>query len=84
MIIRKDIVLPCQYCGKLEKRAATSVHRAATCFDCRAVRTRKAAMEHLHAVRGKSVSDDKASFHLAIVSVAARLTGITRPKDQVA
>ena len=65
MIIRKDIVLPCQYCGKLEKRAATSVHRAATCFDCRAVRMRKAAMDHWHAMRGKSVSDDNSSLSLA-------------------
>ena len=84
MIIRKDIVLPCQYCGKLEKRAATSVHRAATCFDCRAVRTRKAAMEHWHAVRGKSGSDDNASISLGNSQRSSKANGITHPKDQAA
>jgi hypothetical protein len=62
MTVRKDIRLPCQYCGKLERRAATSVHRTATCFDCRAARIRKAAMARLHAARGKPASDDHASF----------------------
>ena len=61
-IQRNEIVLPCQYCGKLERREARSVHRTATCFDCRAARTRKAAKAHLHAARGKSSSDDNASF----------------------
>ena len=58
-IQRNDILLPCQYCGKLERREARSVHRTATCFDCKAARTRKAAKAHLHAARGTSAGDDK-------------------------
>jgi hypothetical protein len=47
----EDIVLPCQYCGKLERRAPKSANRAATCFDCRAARIRKAARAQLTAER---------------------------------
>ena len=78
-IQRSDILLPCQYCGKLETRAATSVHRAATCFSCRASRIRKAARAHLYASRSRTISDDNATSSLGKDQRRSRANTIANP-----
>jgi hypothetical protein len=39
------ILLPCQFCGRMERREAKWTRRAMTCFECKSERNRKTARE---------------------------------------
>jgi len=42
----ETILLPCQFCQRLERREAKSMARPLTCFECRAERVRQRSQKH--------------------------------------
>ena len=40
------ILLPCQFCQRLERREVRSLNRATTCFQCRAERVRRRSQRY--------------------------------------
>ena len=53
------ILLPCQFCNRVERREAKSARRVVTCFECRAERNRKVSREQLRFRRGKTAESER-------------------------